>query len=45
MPFAAVDLLARVVCRVRAAADWLEAALESGEFTFDDQLARLLKGE
>lgn len=39
------ETVRRQIGRVRAAADWLEAALESGEFTFDDQLARLLKGE
>ena len=35
----------RGIARVRTACDWLEAALESGEFTLDEQLARLLKGE
>jgi hypothetical protein len=28
---------------VRAAADWLEAAVDHGEFTLDKQLAQLLK--
>ncbi|MFJ2774687.1 DUF6192 family protein [Streptomyces sp. NPDC087300] len=30
---------------VRAAADWLEGALDNGEFAQDEQLARLVKGE
>ncbi|MET7304880.1 DUF6192 family protein [Embleya sp. NPDC005575] len=28
-----------------AATNWLEAAIDSGEFTLDEQLMRLLKGE
>ncbi|WP_413760569.1 DUF6192 family protein [Streptomyces sp. MMBL 11-3] len=28
-----------------AAADWLEGALDNGEFTLDEQLVQLLKGE
>ncbi|MGW7314720.1 DUF6192 family protein [Streptomyces sp. NPDC054865] len=35
----------RGLAKVRAAADWLEAAIEAGEFTLDEQLAQLLKGE
>lgn len=35
----------RGLAKVRAAADWLEAALEAGEFALDEQLAQLLKGE
>ncbi|WP_079408291.1 DUF6192 family protein [Streptomyces sp. 3211] len=35
----------RGISKVRAAADWLEAALDSGRFTLDEQLAQLLKGE
>ncbi|WP_234386776.1 DUF6192 family protein, partial [Streptomyces scabiei] len=29
----------------RAAADWLEGTLDHGEFTLDEQLTQLLKGE
>ncbi|MER6961059.1 MULTISPECIES: DUF6192 family protein [unclassified Streptomyces] len=33
-------------CRpLRAAADWLEGALDNGEFTLDEQLVQLLKAE
>lgn len=35
----------RGMAKVRAAANWLEAALDSGRFTLDEQLAQLLKGE
>ncbi|MEV6654952.1 DUF6192 family protein [Streptomyces sp. NPDC051219] len=35
----------RGLAKVRAAADWLEAAIEAGEFTLDEQLAQLLEGE
>ncbi|GHE75746.1 hypothetical protein GCM10018785_50100 [Streptomyces longispororuber] len=35
----------RQLARVRTAADWLEGALEHGEFTLDEQLTQLLKGE
>ncbi|MGW5265133.1 DUF6192 family protein [Microbispora sp. NPDC004025] len=31
--------------RVRATADWLEAAVESGDVSLDEGLARLLRGE
>ncbi|WP_405693367.1 DUF6192 family protein [Streptomyces coelicoflavus] len=31
--------------RVRAAADWLEGALDNGEFALDEQLVQLLQGE
>ncbi|GGP73000.1 DUF6192 family protein [Streptomyces sindenensis] len=37
--------LRRGISKVRGAADWLEAALESGRFTLDEQLAQLLRGE
>ncbi|MFI5635654.1 DUF6192 family protein [Streptomyces sp. NPDC051664] len=39
------DTIRRGVFKVRAAADWLEAAIDNGEFTLDEQLAQLLKGE
>ncbi|MDF9816691.1 DUF6192 family protein [Streptomyces sp. SPB162] len=39
------ETVRRSVAKVRAAADWLEAAIEAGEFTLDEQLAHLLKGE
>lgn len=39
------ETVRRGISKVRAAADWLEAAVESGEFTLDEQLARLLKSE
>ncbi|MEU9057179.1 DUF6192 family protein [Streptomyces sp. NPDC048384] len=31
--------------RARSAADWFEGALDNGEFTLDEQLVQLLKGE
>jgi len=39
------EAVRRGIAKVRAATDWLEAAVDSGEFTLDEQLARLLKGE
>ncbi|MFE2530155.1 DUF6192 family protein [Streptomyces sp. NPDC059382] len=39
------ETVRRGISKVRAAADWLEAALDSGQFTLDEQLAQLLKGE
>ncbi|MEU9014692.1 DUF6192 family protein [Streptomyces sp. NPDC048479] len=39
------ETVRRQISRVRAAADWLEGALANGEFTLDEQLAQLLKGE
>ncbi|MEU4134536.1 DUF6192 family protein [Streptomyces wuyuanensis] len=39
------ETVRRQIGRVRAAADWLEAAIDNGEFTLDEQLARLLRGE
>ncbi|MFK4070427.1 DUF6192 family protein [Streptomyces sp. NPDC029674] len=39
------ERIPRRMARVRAAADWLEGALEHGEFTLDEQLTQLLKGE
>ncbi|MFK0113917.1 DUF6192 family protein [Streptomyces sp. NPDC091217] len=39
------ETVRRQIGRVRAAADWLEGALDNGEFTLDEQLVRLLKGE
>ncbi|MEU6672139.1 DUF6192 family protein [Streptomyces sp. NPDC046727] len=39
------ETVRRGIARVRAAADWLEAAIDNGEFTLDEQLAQLLKGE
>ena len=33
------------IARGRAAADWLEAAVDNGEFTLDEPLAQLLKEE
>ncbi|MEU7086913.1 DUF6192 family protein [Streptomyces achromogenes] len=35
----------RGISKVRAAAAWLEAAIDNGEFTLDEQLAVFLKGE
>ncbi|GAA4932678.1 hypothetical protein GCM10023334_040160 [Nonomuraea thailandensis] len=37
--------VARNVARVRATADWLEVAIESGDVSLDESLARLLRGE
>ncbi|MFJ8663462.1 DUF6192 family protein [Streptomyces sp. NPDC093795] len=39
------ETVRRGISKVRAAADWLEAAIDNGEFTLDEQLAKLLKGE
>ncbi|MGP4009132.1 DUF6192 family protein [Streptomyces sp. 4N124] len=39
------ETVRRQIGRVRAAADWLEGAVDNGEFTLDEQLAQLLKGE
>ncbi|MET7938050.1 DUF6192 family protein [Streptomyces sp. NPDC005322] len=39
------ETVRRQISRVRAAADWLEGAIDNGEFTLDEQLAQLLKGE
>ncbi|CAM5554300.1 RacO protein OS=Streptomyces fumanus OX=67302 GN=GCM10018772_61460 PE=4 SV=1 [Streptomyces fumanus] len=39
------ETVRRGISKVRAAADWLEAAVDNGEFTLDEQLAQLLKGE
>ncbi|WP_309141858.1 DUF6192 family protein [Streptomyces griseicoloratus] len=39
------ETVRRQIGRVRAAADWLEGALDNGEFTLDEQLVQLLKGE
>ncbi|MFI5809252.1 DUF6192 family protein [Streptomyces sp. NPDC051561] len=39
------ETVRRGLAKVRAAADWLEAAIDQGEFTLDEQLAQLLKGE
>ncbi|QUI29461.1 hypothetical protein H9W91_00025 [Streptomyces alfalfae] len=39
------ETVRRQIGRVRAAADWLEGALDNGEFTLDEQLTQLLKGE
>ncbi|WP_241265670.1 DUF6192 family protein [Streptomyces boncukensis] len=39
------ETIRRSVAKVRAAADWLEAANDSGEFTLGEQLLQLLKGE
>ncbi|KJY41437.1 hypothetical protein VR41_12600 [Streptomyces sp. NRRL B-1568] len=35
----------RGITKVRTAADWLEAAMDRGSFTLDEQLVQLLKGE
>ncbi|MFC8435703.1 DUF6192 family protein [Streptomyces sp. NPDC057253] len=39
------ETVRRQIGRVCAAADWLEGALDNGEFTLDEQLVQLLKGE
>ncbi len=39
------ETVRRQLARVHAAADWLEGALDHGEFTLDEQLTQLLKGE
>lgn len=40
-----IETVRRGIAKVRTAADWLEAAVESGEFTLDEQLAHLLKDQ
>ncbi|WP_369174916.1 DUF6192 family protein [Streptomyces sp. R28] len=39
------ETVRRGIAKVRAAADWLESTVDHGEFTLDEQLAALLKGE
>jgi hypothetical protein len=39
------ETVRRGISKVRAVADGLDAALDSGRFTLDEQLAQLLKGE
>lgn len=39
------ETIRRGIARVRGAADWLEPALDTGQFTLDEQLAQLLKGD
>lgn len=39
------ETVRRSIAKVRAAADWLEAAVDAGVFTLDEQLAKLLSGE
>ncbi|MGW1077065.1 DUF6192 family protein [Streptomyces sp. NPDC002537] len=39
------DHVRRGITKVRTAADWLEAAMDRGTFTLDEQLVQLLKGE
>ncbi|WP_220377965.1 DUF6192 family protein [Streptomyces inhibens] len=39
------ETVRRGIARVRAGAEWLEAAIDNGEFTLDEQLTQLLKGE
>ncbi|MEU3989714.1 DUF6192 family protein [Streptomyces platensis] len=39
------ETVCRGIAKVRGAADWLEAAIDNGEFAFDEQLAQLLKVE
>lgn len=39
------ETVRRGIAKVRAAADWLETAVDNGEFTLDEQLVQLLKGE
>ncbi|MEV8455459.1 DUF6192 family protein [Streptomyces sp. NPDC052095] len=39
------ETIRRSIAKVRGAADWLEAAIDTGTFTLDKQLAQLLKGE
>ncbi|MER6914623.1 DUF6192 family protein [Streptomyces sp. NPDC000594] len=38
------ETVRRSIAKVRGAADWLEAALDTGRLTLDEQLAQLLKG-
>ncbi|MGK5627990.1 DUF6192 family protein [Streptomyces sp. URMC 123] len=35
----------RGIAKVRTATDWLEAAMDRGTFTLDEQLVQPLKGE
>jgi hypothetical protein len=37
------ETVRRGISKVRAAADWLEGAVDHGEFTLDEQLAQLLR--
>jgi hypothetical protein len=39
------ETIRRGIAKVRAGADWLEGAIDSGEFTLDEQLAQLLRSE
>ncbi|MFJ7416430.1 DUF6192 family protein [Streptomyces sp. NPDC098077] len=39
------ETIRRAIAKVRGAADWLEAAIDTGQFTLDEQLAQLLKGD
>ncbi|MFF3159895.1 DUF6192 family protein [Streptomyces sp. NPDC057910] len=39
------ETIRRGISKVRGAADWLEAALETGSFSLDEQLTQLLRGE
>jgi hypothetical protein len=39
------ETVRRQIGRVRAVADWLEGALDNGEFTLDEQLVQLLKAK
>ncbi|MEV0052477.1 DUF6192 family protein [Saccharopolyspora shandongensis] len=39
------ETVRRGIAKVRAAADWLEAAVDHGDFTLDEQITQLLKGE
>ncbi len=39
------ETIRRGIAKVRGAADWLEAAIDTGHFTLDEQLAQLLKGD
>ncbi|MFJ9924239.1 DUF6192 family protein [Streptomyces rubiginosohelvolus] len=39
------ETIRRSIAKVRGAADWLEAALETSTFNVVEQLAQLLKGE
>lgn len=39
------ETIRRSIAKVRGAADWLEAAIDTGRFTLDEQLAQLLKGD
>ncbi|MFE9499826.1 DUF6192 family protein [Streptomyces collinus] len=39
------ETIRRSIAKARGAADWLEAAIDTGRFTLDEQLAHLLKGD